>query len=77
MTAALQLASLGMVRAADVGEYHVTEPVTVAAIRELMAMKWCSSIRVSDGTGGLAKFTAQCVINGRAVVVTGHMIGGC
>jgi hypothetical protein len=39
-------------------------------------MKRCSSIRVYDGAGGLAKFTAQCVINGRAVVVTGHMIGG-
>ncbi|WP_331722225.1 hypothetical protein [Kitasatospora sp. NBC_00315] len=76
MSTSLTLAGLGRVRATGTGEYRVVEPVTVTAVRELIGMKWCNSVRVSDGSGGLAQFTAECVINGRKVVVTGRVLGG-
>jgi hypothetical protein len=72
----IELPELGLVRREAGLHYSVTDPVPPYVVSALIQQKWCQRIRVSDGTGGAAKFTALCEVDGEPVVVTG-VIGNC
>ncbi|MFD8708161.1 hypothetical protein ACFV1W_37220 [Kitasatospora sp. NPDC059648] len=66
------LPGLGDLTTEGVG-YRVTEPISVSTVRDLVRTKSFSRVEITDGTGGLARFSALYWHNGQPVVITGQI----